>query len=290
MRLLLLTVALALGAPALAQSTTPNDPWNLAAESKARAKDRAMGAVATGDPVAALIAVAEALLLDPDNPDLKAARDRLAPEAIPAAITMAEGYLARNEPDDAVNILADIRAATNDDSLVEPLALARARHLLQEATSHEAAGRAESSKRLVLLAANIRPDDPQVVAALKRHGLDAPPPLARPAAQPDDAPPRSIDTTSTRVTGQAMDITALQREYERVDRRIDDLTTIITRMERDLTLPGSRNAADSSVTLLDREIDDLRRDLDRAVSDLSRQIQSVSRDVANVQRDLLRLR
>ncbi len=288
----LLAAPLAIAQPATPeQPLKPSDPWLLATEAKLRAKERAMDAVATGDPVAALVAVSEARLLDPDDADLKAARDRLAPTAVPAAITMADALLATGDAAEAVELLADIRAATNDESLLEPLALARARHLLQEAASHEAADRAEASKRMILLAANIKPDDPQVRAALERHGLAAPP--SRPAAtssSSQEPAPAPISSQSTRLANQSIELDQLQRENERIDRRIDDLTLIITRMERDLTLPGSRGAADPAVTQLDRRIDDLRRELDRALADLNRRLQTVDRDISSLQRDIARLR
>lgn len=288
MRPLLLTIALLLSPLALAQP----DPFSTASDIRAAAKSRAFEAIATGDPVAAIAHVGDALLLSPDDAELIAARDRLIPDAVPSAIARSVELLALDQPARAVELLADLRAVTADDRLIEPLATARAINLLHEAASHEAAGRAEAAARMIILAANIRPEDPAVIAALARNNLTPPPRPTVDRSAPDEpadnpAPttaPSAVPSRETLLTG------SLEQDVNQLNRRVDELTLQLARVDRDLTLPSTRGAADSVITQLDRRVSDVQRNLERLVADLSRQVQSLSRDVDNLRREALRRR
>ncbi len=292
MRILPLIVA---GAMALAPSVIAQpEAWSAAEQTRAAAKARAFESVASGDPVVAVIAVGQALLMSPDNAELRAALERLSPDAVPAAIAQAEALLAQDEPGQAVELLGAVRAATRDERLVEPLAEARARNLLHEASAHEAAGRAEAAKRMIILAANIRPNDPAVLAALARNGIEPPPPprwAAAPGEQPADRPPEAPEQPII-IQSPPADFGRgdLERDFAFLDSKLDALTLQVARLERDTTLPSNRGNADSALTNLDRRVDDLQRSLERTIADLARQVSSLSRDVETMRRDLLRLR
>lgn len=281
-------LAAAFASTALARS----DPWATASDIRATAKSRAFESIATGDPVAALSSVGDALLLSPDDAELIAARERLIPDAVPAAITRSVELLALDQPADAVELLADIRAASADERLIEPLAEARAINLLHEAASHEAAGRAEAAARMIILAANIRPEDPAVLAALARNNLTPPPRPTVDRSAPDEPAdaPASTSAPATGPTRESLLTGSLEQDVNQLNRRLDELTLQIARMDRDLTIPATRGAADSAVTQLDRRVSDLQRNLDRAIADLSRQVSSLSRDVDTLRRDSLRRR
>lgn len=283
-----LIVALCVAPLSLAQP----DPFSTATDIRAAAKSRAFEAIATGDPVAALSSVGNALLMSPDDAELIAARDRLIPDAVPAAIARSVELLALDQPAQAVELLADIRATSADERLIEPLADARAINLLHEAASHEAAGRSEAAARMIILAANIRPEDPAVLAALARNNLTPPPRPTVDRSAPDE-PAGAPATTPTPATGPTRDSLlrgSLERDVDQLGRRVDELTLQIARMDRDMTIPATRGAADSAVTQLDRRVSDLQRNLDRAVSDLTRQVSSLSRDVETLRREALRRR
>lgn len=283
-----LIVALCVAPLSLAQP----DPFSTATDVRTAAKTRAFEAIATGDPVAGLSAVSDALLMSPDDAELIAARERLIPDAVPSAISRATELLALDQPAQAVELLADIRAASADERLIEPLAEARAINLLHEAASHEAAGRAEAAARMIILAANIRPQDPAVLAALARNNLTPPPRPTVDRSAPDEPADAPAPTTlpATGPTRESLLRGSLEQDVNQLNRRLDELTLQIARMDRDLTIPATRGAADSAVTQLDRRVSDLQRSLDRAIADLSRQVSTLSRDVDTLRRDSLRRR
>ncbi|MBL0922094.1 MAG: hypothetical protein IBJ10_08185 [Phycisphaerales bacterium] len=131
-----LIVALCVAPLSLAQP----DPFSTATDIRAAAKSRAFESIAAGDPVAALSSVGDALLLSPDDAELIAARARLIPDAVPAAIARSVELLALDQPAQAVELLADIRATSADERLIElddllPGARARRVHIARQGQS-----------------------------------------------------------------------------------------------------------------------------------------------------------
>jgi len=266
--------------------------------------DDALRALDTGDPVDAALALLDAIETVGEHPALVKALDAVRAPAAEAAAARVERLLNQGDVVGAIGLLARLRVAVHSDRLDALIDRATVAQRLEESAAFEAAGERADAMRAAVLASNIAPSDPRVVAAMTRLGLRTPAPTV--GANPS-APTGSPAPASDRLDALERDIRTLRESRElggggadaalramtRIDaleQQVRSLESVIDRYARSLAEIESRQRLDGRAEFATDELDRRLRDLERSFNELSRAISRVDSDVRDLHRRIDRIR
>jgi hypothetical protein len=238
-------------------------------------------------------------------PPLVAALDTVKQPAAEAAAARVAQMLTEGNTPAAIQLLADLAGGVHSDELDALIDRATVAQRLEESARLEADGQKADAMRAAVLASNIAPNDPRVLAAMTRLGL-------RTAIAPatTTAP---VSTTTT--TGDADDrIDALERELQnlrdsrelgggtadatlravsRIDileQQVRTLDGLAERLARSLDDIQSRERLGGRAEYATDELDRRLRDLERTINESNRSISRLESDMRDLSRRIDRIR
>jgi hypothetical protein len=313
MRAQRLPLPLALGAALLSPAAlAQDDPSPRIRESVERFErqreqtvNTALRALDSGDPLESALALIGAIETVGKDSALVDALSAVKQPAAQAAAARVERLLNEGNPVDALALLARLRVGVASDELDALIDRATVAQRLNESARFEAEGQKADAMRAAVLAANVAPNDPRVVAAMTRLGLKT-------AATPSTVPTTGAQATPTsspddRLTTLEREVRTLRESRElggggsdaalRAMTRIDSLEVqirslegVVERYARSLADIESRQRIDGRAEYATDELDRRVRDLERRINDFDRSISRLESDIRDLNRRIDRVR
>ena len=303
--------ALVLGPASLAQDAPASPQVEESLERFDDARERiiaaALRSLESGDALQSAMTLIGAIERVGKAPELVAALDRVREPAAQAATVLVAQMLTEGNTAAAIQLLADLAGGVHSDELDAMIDKATLAQRLEESASFEAAGQTADAMRAAVLASNIAPNDPRVLAALTRLGLRT---NIAPAPATTTAPVR----TNTNNGDADERIDALERELQnlrdsrelgggtadatlRAVTRIDALEQqvrvldgLAERLARSLTDLESRERLDGRAEYATDELDRRLRDVERVINDSNRSVSRLESEIRSLNRRIDRIR
>ncbi len=303
--------ALFLGPASLAQDAPASPQVEESLERFDDARERiiaaALRSLESGDALQSAMTLIGAIERVGKAPELVAALDRVREPAAQAATVLVAQMLTEGNTAAAIQLLADLAGGVHSDELDAMIDKATLAQRLEESASFEAAGQTADAMRAAVLASNIAPNDPRVLAALTRLGLRT---NIAPAPATTTAPVR----TNTNNGDADERIDALERELQnlrdsrelgggtadatlRAVTRIDALEQqvrvldgLAERLARSLTDLESRERLDGRAEYATDELDRRLRDVERVINDSNRSVSRLESEIRSLNRRIDRIR
>lgn len=265
----------------------------------------ALRALDSGDPLESALAIIEAIETVGNDRALVEALRAVKQPAAEAGATRVERLLHESNPTEALALLARLRVGVASDELDALIDRATVAQRLDESARFEAEGQKADAMRAAVLASNVAPNDPRVVAAMTRLGLKTAATLstvpttgvqANAPTSPDDrlsTLEREVRTLreSRELGGGGSD--AALRAMTRIDSlevQVRSLEGIVERYARSLADIESRQRIDGRAEYATDELDRRVRDLERRINDFSRSISRLESDIRDLNRRIDRIR
>lgn len=313
MRLIHPVIALSLSAAVLSPAALAQDDANPRVRESVERFERqreqtinnALRALDSGDPIESALALLDAIETVGKNSALVEALNAVKEPAAQAAAARVERLLHESNPTEALALLARLRVGVASDELDALIDRATLAQRLEESARFEAEGQKADAMRAAVLAANIAPNDPRVVAAMTRLGLKtaASPMNAPTTGAPSNAPASPDDRLTTlerevRTLRESRELggggsDAALRAMTRIDSlevQVKSLEGVVERYTRSLADIESRQRIDGRAEYATDELDRRVRDLERRINEFSRSISRVESDIRDVNRRVDRLR
>jgi hypothetical protein len=235
-------------------------------------------------------------------PPLVAALDTVKQPAAEAAAARVAQMLTEGNTPAAIQLLADLAGGVHSDELDALIDRATVAQRLEESARLEADGQKADAMRAAVLASNIAPNDPRVLAAMTRLGLRtaiAPATTTAPvrtnASDDDliDALERELQNLrdSRELGGGTADATL--RAVSRIDileQQVRTLDGLAERLARSLDDIQSRERLGGRAEYATDELDRRLRDLERTINESNRSISRLESDMRDLSRRIDRIR
>lgn len=261
--------------------------------------NNALRALDSGDPLESALALIGAIETVGKDSALVDALNAVKQPAAQAAAARVERLLNEGNTVDALALLARLRVGVASKELDALIDRATVAQRLDESARFEAAGQKADAMRAAVLAANVAPNDPRLVAAMTRLGLKtaAAPRTAPTAVAPATAPSSPDDRLTTlerevrtiresrELAGSGTD--AALRAMTRIDSlefQVRSLEGVVERYARSLADIESRQRIDGRAEYATDELDRRVRDLERRINEFSRSISRLESDIRDLNR------
>ncbi len=301
--------ALMIGPAAIAQDSPPprvEDSLERFDDAREQIIAAALRSLDSGNALQSAMTLIGAIERVGKAPELVAALDRVREPAAQAAAALVGQMLTEGNTPAAIQLLADLAGGVHSEELDEMIDKATLAQRLEESASFEADGQTADAMRAAVLASNIAPDDPRVLAAMKRLGLRT----ATTAPATTTAPVR----TNTNAGDADQRINELERELQnlrdsrelgggtadatlRAITRIDALEQqvrvldgLAERLARSLSDLESRQRLDGRAEYATDELDRRLRDVERTVNDSNRAVARLASEIRDLNRRIDRIR
>jgi hypothetical protein len=265
----------------------------------------ALRSLDSGDALQSALALIGAIKQVGDAPELVAALDRVREPAAQAAAAQVSQLLTEGDTPAAIQLLADLAGMVRSDELDAMIDRATLAQRLEESARFEADGQKADAMRAAVLASNIAPNDPRVLAAMTRLGLRtaiAPATTTAPvrtntttgdADQRIDALERELQNLrdSRELGGGTADATL--RAVSRIDileQQVRTLDGLAERLARSLADIQSRERLGGRAEFATDELDRRLRDLERTINDSNRSVSRLESEVRSLSRRIDRIR